>query len=218
MARVTMGYVIAAIRECYEEAGVLLATDADGAHDQRRSPGARTSPGGLRRRRRPARTVRRAPTAALPSTIWCGSAIGSRRSRNRLVASTPVSSSPLAPPAQTSKHDDNETIASAWVRPSDALRRQADGELAMMPPTIKNLEFVGAHADAESAMQSARATGRSRPRSCRECAGTPTDESAVCRCRPTTTTRIWVRRTWADRPRPAQPQPATTSAPSTRPC
>ena len=41
---------------------------------------------------------------------------------------------------------------------------------------------------------------------------------AACRCRPTTTTPIWVRHDWADRPRRAQPQPATTSAPSSRPC
>ena len=33
------GYVIAAIRECYEEAGVLLATDADGRMVDRRSSG-----------------------------------------------------------------------------------------------------------------------------------------------------------------------------------
>ena len=32
------GYVIAAIRECYEEAGVLLVDGADGEHDRRRPP------------------------------------------------------------------------------------------------------------------------------------------------------------------------------------
>ena len=41
------GYVIAAIRECYEEAGVLLATDADGRDGRRRPSGPRPSTGGL---------------------------------------------------------------------------------------------------------------------------------------------------------------------------
>ena len=66
----------------------------------------------------------------------------------------------VAPLEQSSRHDDNETIASAWVRPRDALGQHERAELTMMPPTIKNLEFVGAHDDAESAMAAARRIGQ----------------------------------------------------------
>ncbi|MEP7204041.1 MAG: NUDIX domain-containing protein [Ilumatobacteraceae bacterium] len=156
------GYVIAAIRECYEEAGILLATDADGvmvddghpalAHRQE------VYDGDVDLR---ALCEQHHLCPAIADLVWVSHWI------------TPVEESPrrfdtrfffaIAPSGQTSKHDDNETIASSWVRPSDALRRQAAGELTMMPPTIKNLEFVGAHRDADQAMESARQLGQPTP-------------------------------------------------------
>jgi hypothetical protein len=46
------------------------------------------------------------------------------------------------PGDQEPLHDDKETVQSLWTRPADALRRQAAGELTMMPPTIFNLRFL----------------------------------------------------------------------------
>jgi hypothetical protein len=60
-----------------------------------------------------------------------------------------------APVDQTSVHDDNETIASLWTRPLDALQRQAAGELTMMPPTIKNLQFLAEFTSVAEAMAAA---------------------------------------------------------------
>lgn len=150
-----LGYVIAAIRECYEEAGILLATDANGAMVNDGHPALAHRQAvydGEVDLRALCDEYQLRP--AVDDLVWVSHWI------------TPVEETPrrfdtrfflaVAPPDQTSKHDDNETIASAWVRPIDALRRQVAGELVMMPPTIKNLEFVGAHADADSAMQSAR--------------------------------------------------------------
>ena len=150
-----ISYVMAAIRECYEEAGVLLALDNEGlligdghpALDHRQA----IYDGDLdindlceRHDLRP----------AIDDLVWVSHWI------------TPVGESPrrfdtrffvaAAPPEQTSKHDDNETIASAWVRPREAFRRQANGELTMMPPTIKNLEFVDQHTSTAAVMASAR--------------------------------------------------------------
>jgi 8-oxo-dGTP pyrophosphatase MutT (NUDIX family) len=157
-----MSYVMAAIRECFEEAGVLLALDDAGA---------------LIGDGHPALAHRQAVydgdvdvhnlcerhdlRPAIDDLVWVSHWItpvgeSSRRFDTRFFVAA-------APPEQTSKHDDNETIASSWVRPSDALRRQAEGELVMMPPTIKNLEFVGAHRDAASAMESARQLERPAP-------------------------------------------------------
>jgi 8-oxo-dGTP pyrophosphatase MutT (NUDIX family) len=154
-----MGYVIAAIRECYEEAGVLLATDESGAMVSDGHPALEhreSVHGGDVDLRALCDEYHLCP--AIDDLVWVSHWI------------TPVGESPrrfdtrffvaVAPTEQTSRHDDNETIASAWVRPIEALRRQSAGELTMLPPTIKNLEFLGAHHDTASAMQDARRLGR----------------------------------------------------------
>jgi len=56
------------------------------------------------------------------------------------------------PTDQEPLHDDKETVESLWVRPADALRMQADGELMMMPPTMANLRFLEPHTTAASAL------------------------------------------------------------------
>jgi hypothetical protein len=64
-----------------------------------------------------------------------------------------------SPVGQTSHHDDNETIASMWVRPCDALARFEQGDLQLMPPTIANLKFLDGNADVASAMSASWAVG-----------------------------------------------------------
>ena len=156
------GYVIAAIRECYEEAGVLLAVDDTGAmvsdghpalaHRQAVYDGAVD----LR-----ALCAEHQLRPAVDDLVWVSRWItpvgeASRRFDTRFFIS-------VAPPGQTSRHDDNETIASTWIAPGDALRRWAHGELTMMPPTIKSLEYLVAHDDAASVVESARRIGRPEP-------------------------------------------------------
>ena len=46
------------------------------------------------------------------------------------------------PPGQVPHHDDREAIAHLWMRPQDALERQRSGELEMLPPTISNLRWL----------------------------------------------------------------------------
>ena len=156
------GYVIAAIRECYEEAGVLLATDENGivVTDGHPSLAHRHAvhEGEIELR---ALCSRHHVRPAIGDLVWVSHWItpigeSSRRFDTRFFIA-------VAPPGQTSRHDDNETIASEWVAPSEGLRRQASGELTMMPPTIKNLEFLVGHDHAQSAMDSARLLGRPEP-------------------------------------------------------
>jgi 8-oxo-dGTP pyrophosphatase MutT (NUDIX family) len=64
-----------------------------------------------------------------------------------------------APPAQHPLHDDKETIASLWVRPADALQQWRDGELQMLPPTLANLEFLARFDTAEAAVVAAEESG-----------------------------------------------------------
>ena len=46
------------------------------------------------------------------------------------------------PPGQVPHHDDREAIAHLWIRPEDALERERSGELEMLPPTIANLKWL----------------------------------------------------------------------------
>ena len=153
------GYVVAAIRECYEEAGVLLATDANGAMVADGHPALAHRQAvydGDVDLRALCEAHRLLP--AIDDLVWVSHWItpvgeSSRRFDTRFFIA-------VAPLEQSSRHDDNETIASAWVRPRDALRQHEQGELTMMPPTIKNLEFVGAHDDVASAIAAARRLGQ----------------------------------------------------------
>lgn len=64
-----------------------------------------------------------------------------------------------APPAQQPLHDDKETIASRWVIPAEALERWRAGELQMFPPTVASLEFLAEHATVAVAVDAASRCG-----------------------------------------------------------
>jgi 8-oxo-dGTP pyrophosphatase MutT (NUDIX family) len=153
---------MAAIRECYEEAGVLLAADEAGAmvtdghpaleHRQSVYDGTIDLRG---------LCAEHHLQPAIDNLVWVSRWItpigeSTRRFDTRFFVA-------VAPPRQTSRHDDNETIASSWVRPGEGLHRQAHGDLTMMPPTIKNLEFLAAHDNSGSVIDAARRIGRPTP-------------------------------------------------------
>jgi 8-oxo-dGTP pyrophosphatase MutT (NUDIX family) len=152
------GFRVAAIRECYEEAGVLLAVDADGlmVDDGHPALAHRTAvyAGDVDVRALAADHGLRLATDALP---WMSHWITPKGETTRrfdtrfYMAASPV--------GQTSHHDDNETVASMWVRPADALARWEAGELMLMPPTVTNLRFLEPHATVASAMDAAWAVG-----------------------------------------------------------
>jgi len=151
------GFRAAAIRECYEEAGVLLAEDADGrmvedghpaldhrvgVYDGSVDVNALCASHGLRV----------AADQMAWVSHWVTPIAESRRFDTRFFVA-------LAPPHQTSHHDDNETIESLWVRPADALEHHASGKLRMLPPTIENLRFLALHSTAADALAAAREVG-----------------------------------------------------------
>ena len=47
-----------------------------------------------------------------------------------------------APDGEEGTHDDNELVASAWVRPIDALAQHADGEIDLIFPTEMSLRAL----------------------------------------------------------------------------
>ena len=149
-----LAYWVAAIRECFEEAGVLIA--------QRREAGPLT----LRNDDRHAvhdgelslaELCRRDDLVLDLSTThyvahWI-TPLGQRRRFDTrfFICEMPEGQEPL--------HDDKETVDSLWVRPTEALGMELAGELVMMPPTIANLRFLEPHLAPDAALAAGAAVG-----------------------------------------------------------
>lgn len=158
-----LAWLVAAIRECFEEAGVLLARPVDG-HDVVRFADEVT----IERFNRARHAVhdgerslvdlcRSERLVLLTDRIhlvdhWI-TPVGERRRFDTrfFVAAAPAEQEPL--------HDDKETIASRWVRPADAIDLWRSGELQMFPPTIASLQFLSPHPHVEAAVAAAASVG-----------------------------------------------------------
>jgi 8-oxo-dGTP pyrophosphatase MutT (NUDIX family) len=157
-----LAYWIAAIRECFEEAGVLIARRADGdvvrfddPNVQHRYQGYRAAVhgGSLRLLDLCASEGLRLATDSISYVSHWITPIGEpRRFDTRFFVAR-------APQAQEPLHDDKETIDSLWVRPAEALARQQQGELAMIMPTMRNLELLVPHTSADDALAAAATAG-----------------------------------------------------------
>lgn len=154
-----LAYWVAAIRESFEEAGMLLACDARGAMLSFRDPL-------LQDRYRSHRRALNAGEAEL-GRLLAGEDL--RLAADRLVYFshwiTPVGPPrrydtrffvARAPDAQDALHDDFETIGHAWMRPRDALDAHAAGRFDMRTPTRKTLELFSGYDAAEDLMAALR--------------------------------------------------------------
>ena len=142
-----LAFWVAAVRECFEEAGVLLAVPegrddvisfADEATADRFTIHRNAVDSGARR------LIEVCEEEGLRLDVdrlhyfshWITPEGPPRRYDTRFFVAA-------APPEQYPLHDDRETIANLWVRPQDALDRHAAGTLDLILPTIKNLEAIG---------------------------------------------------------------------------
>jgi 8-oxo-dGTP pyrophosphatase MutT (NUDIX family) len=145
-----LAYWVAAVRECFEEAGVLLG---------RRHSG---DPLDLTNGERHAvydGTLSMADLCAqhdllleLGSVVYVAHWVTPRGETRRFdtrffLAAAPHDQDPL--------HDDGETIASRWFAPVDALAALDAGEIVMMPPTIAQLRSLSEHRTTDEALQAA---------------------------------------------------------------
>jgi 8-oxo-dGTP pyrophosphatase MutT (NUDIX family) len=137
-----LAYHVAAARELFEEAGVLLGRHADGDfvslaaaadHDRLRQDRARVHDGATTLR---AVIARERLRLALDSLVlfahWVTPPIDSRQFDTRFFMTR-------VPPQQTPAHDDTETTHSLWVRPADAIAQAARDEIVLPPPTWSTL-------------------------------------------------------------------------------
>jgi glyoxylase-like metal-dependent hydrolase (beta-lactamase superfamily II)/8-oxo-dGTP pyrophosphatase MutT (NUDIX family) len=154
-----LAYWAAAMRECFEEAGLLLAHDADGEYADlnqaqraqvfaqwRESVRAgRATLADLCREHR----LRLAAGRMVYYSHWITQPGRPRRYDTRFFVAE-------APSAQTPSHDNSETVDHVWIPPAEALERHRRGELTLVFPTIKTLESIARFNTAAALMEFAR--------------------------------------------------------------
>lgn len=139
-----LAYWVCAIRECFEEAGLLYAYAGDELlHFD--SPVAREDAPSLRRALNAGETTFAAMIATLGLCLatdrlaylshWITQAGRPRRYDTRFFIAA-------APEHQRPMHDAGETVAHAWIEPRIALERHARGDMQLMFPTMKTLELL----------------------------------------------------------------------------
>jgi 8-oxo-dGTP pyrophosphatase MutT (NUDIX family) len=157
-----LAYWVAAIRECFEEAGVLLAYGPDGAVVRLDDPdvGSRFARHRIDvvagRRRLPEvcaeESLRLAVDALHYFSHWITPLGAPRRYDTRFFVTA-------APEWQVPLHDHGETVASTWIAPAEALRRHRDGDFDLILPTIRNLEAIARFGSAADLLEAAAAIG-----------------------------------------------------------
>jgi len=154
-----VAYHVAAARELFEEAGVLLARDSAGRfvslagaddharlkHDREEVHAARAS----------LRTVvdREHLRLALDTLVlfshWVTPPIDTRQFDTRFFMTR-------VPPEQTPAHDDTETTHSVWITPAEAMKQAHEGEIVLPPPTWTTLRELEPFTTVEDALAWAR--------------------------------------------------------------
>jgi glyoxylase-like metal-dependent hydrolase (beta-lactamase superfamily II)/8-oxo-dGTP pyrophosphatase MutT (NUDIX family) len=136
-------YRAAAVRECFEEAGILLARD-----DKGKQITAQRADSLLRYRNRPFLDLLEAENLFIPADAlayyghWITAPGRARRFDTRFFVA-------LAPEGQTGSHDATETVHDIWIGPREALERGERGELELVFATqhmlhdLKNFSSAG---------------------------------------------------------------------------
>lgn len=140
---------VAALRETFEEGGVLLAegvpAGADLAAARRRLHDGAPFAEVLEELDVRLRLDRMHPWAR-----WVTPAVEHRRYDARFFVA-------VAPPEQEAGHDRHETTEAAWMTPAVALDRGRRAEIQLPPPTIRTLEELASHASVDEVLGAADA-------------------------------------------------------------
>ncbi len=144
--RTALGYWIGAIRETFEEVGILLAYDASGRW-------VRLDPGVTEEARRACEQDNRAFWDLLKGerlilatdrlryfAHWITPEENPQRFDTRFFVT-------VAPPGQNAVADEHEIIDVRWLEPPDALARFQRGEISLRRPTIENIKLVSGLTD-----------------------------------------------------------------------
>lgn len=157
-----LAYWVAVLRECFEEAGVLLARDGTGAPLRLDAPeiAARfiEHRQALNAKQRRFAEILGAEDLLLDVgdvhyfAHWITPEGAPRRYDTRFFVAR-------APEGQTPAHDAGETIADLWISPAEALEQHQAGEIELIFPTIKNLQAIGRFDTVDALLSAAAAAG-----------------------------------------------------------
>ncbi len=164
-----LSFWVAALRECFEEAGVLVAEpvgwggseagggdallDTTDPEVGRRFAAYRDAVNGGSLRLLDvcrAENLRLATDTVHYVSHWITPDLAPRRYDTRFFVTA-------APAGQIASHDDGETIATIWVRPAQALADEVAGDIELLPPTIANLRSIERFTSTAQVMAWARA-------------------------------------------------------------
>jgi 8-oxo-dGTP pyrophosphatase MutT (NUDIX family) len=149
------GLHVTAIRELFEETGLLLA---DVTPQQAREAWAALRGGPRFDELLESRTWRLAAGALQPWSRWITprlSSVTRKRFDTRFFVAT-------VPPGQEPGHDTHEATESVWLPPREALRRYWSGQIDLAPPQIMSLAHLARHAATATVLQESA----SRPPPC----------------------------------------------------
>jgi 8-oxo-dGTP pyrophosphatase MutT (NUDIX family) len=146
---------VAAVREVFEESGILFAQDATSEHAEHATRLMREGQAfdevlthmQLRLNTRSLAPWSRWITPVKPSVM-------SKRFDTRFFVAA-------VPTGQVATHDNHEATESVWLQPRVALEQHRDGLIELAPPQIMSLVHLSRHANAQSVL--AEAIGRKPP-------------------------------------------------------
>ena len=151
-----LAYWVACIRECFEEAGILIAYREDGSpfdpsdseeterfvdYRNRLNAGEAVLENMCEEENLTLATDRLAYLAH-----WITPKIEKRRQTTRFFVA-------ISPAGQEGFHDGSESVNSLWIKPEDALQQQKEGKLLLIMPTIKNLESICGYSNVEELLK-----------------------------------------------------------------
>jgi glyoxylase-like metal-dependent hydrolase (beta-lactamase superfamily II)/8-oxo-dGTP pyrophosphatase MutT (NUDIX family) len=137
-------YWVAAVRECFEEAGILLGVDAKRAESL------------MHYRKRPFAALLENEDLSIPAHEmayyghWITAPGRPRRFDTRFFLA-------VAPEGQAGSHDAEETIHDVWITPREALERGARNEIELVPATQSTLQDLKSFKTAREAFEAVRA-------------------------------------------------------------
>lgn len=147
--RLARGLVAAAVRETFEESGVLLATPIAGDAEHWKAEQAAL----LDRSASMAEVLQRnglvlRADLLRPWAHWVTPELEPKRFDTRFFVAA-------LPEGQEAVHYRGESDHSEWATPRDAVERHARGEIAMLPPTVFTLAEIGAYPTVAEVMAAA---------------------------------------------------------------
>jgi 8-oxo-dGTP pyrophosphatase MutT (NUDIX family) len=146
------GLFIAALRETYEEAGVLFAQNSHNRPPDAAPEVTGTAKGSDFHQRLESGSLRLQTLAVHPWSRWITPrmpSVTNKRFDTRFFIS-------VMPAGQNAAHDDFEATESAWLRPRVALEQYWEREIELAPPQIMSLAHLSRYQSAAHAMAAAR--------------------------------------------------------------